>query len=61
LIAAAKRFIRGTAGTGAEKLRTALGNGIHFARFSPKSVDFIEALPHNAPGKILRRHLRDPY
>jgi acyl-CoA synthetase (AMP-forming)/AMP-acid ligase II len=28
---------------------------------SPKSVDFIEALPRNASGKILRRHLRDPY
>jgi len=27
----------------------------------PKSVDFIEALPRNASGKILRRHLRDPY
>ena len=28
---------------------------------APKSVDFIEALPRNASGKILRRHLRDPY
>ena len=28
---------------------------------SPKSVDFIAALPRNASGKILRRHLRDPY
>ena len=28
---------------------------------SPKSVDFIEALPRNASGKILRRALRDPY
>jgi fatty-acyl-CoA synthase len=27
----------------------------------PKSVDFIAALPRNASGKILRRHLRDPY
>jgi fatty-acyl-CoA synthase len=27
---------------------------------TPKSVDFIEALPRNASGKILRRHLRDP-
>ena len=28
---------------------------------SPKSIDFIAALPRNASGKILRRHLRDPY
>ena len=28
---------------------------------TPKSVDFIEALPRNASGKILRRNLRDPY
>jgi acyl-CoA synthetase (AMP-forming)/AMP-acid ligase II len=28
---------------------------------TPKSVHFIEALPRNASGKILRRHLRDPY
>jgi len=28
---------------------------------TPKSVDFIEALPRNPSGKILRRDLRDPY
>ncbi len=28
---------------------------------TPKSVDFMAALPRNASGKILRRHLRDPY
>ena len=28
---------------------------------APKSVDIIEALPRNASGKILRRHLREPY
>ena len=28
---------------------------------TPKSVDFIEALPRNASGKILRRQLREPF
>lgn len=27
----------------------------------PKTIDFIEALPRNASGKILRRQLREPY
>ena len=27
----------------------------------PKSIDFLEELPHNASGKILRRVLRQPY
>jgi acyl-CoA synthetase (AMP-forming)/AMP-acid ligase II len=40
---------------------------IHFTREriagfkTPKTVDFIEALPRNASGKILRRHLRDQH
>jgi fatty-acyl-CoA synthase len=28
---------------------------------TPKTVDFIQALPRNPSGKILRRNLRDPY
>ena len=28
---------------------------------TPKTVDFIQALPRNASGKILRRQLREPY
>lgn len=28
---------------------------------APKSVDFIEALPRNASGKVLKRTLREPY
>jgi fatty-acyl-CoA synthase len=28
---------------------------------APKSVDFVESIPRNASGKILRRELRKPY
>jgi long-chain acyl-CoA synthetase len=28
---------------------------------TPKSVDFVEAIPRNITGKILRRELREPY
>ncbi len=28
---------------------------------APKSIDFVDTLPRNASGKILRRQLRDPY
>ena len=34
----------------------------HLARYKcPKSVDFIDALPRNATGKVLKRILREPY
>ena len=28
---------------------------------APRTVDFIEALPRNPSGKILKRELREPY
>ena len=28
---------------------------------APKTIDFVEVLPRNASGKILRRELREPY
>jgi acyl-CoA synthetase (AMP-forming)/AMP-acid ligase II len=28
---------------------------------TPKAVDFIDVMPRNASGKILRRQLREPY
>jgi acyl-CoA synthetase (AMP-forming)/AMP-acid ligase II len=40
---------------------------IHFARSRlagykcPAAVDFVDALPRNATGKVLRRELREPY
>ena len=40
---------------------------IAFARASlaafkaPKSIDFVDALPRNASGKVLKKNLREPY
>ena len=28
---------------------------------APKSVDFVDSIPRNITGKILRRELREPY
>src|SRR5271170_7232951 len=28
---------------------------------APKSVDFVDSIPRNAAGKILKRELREPY
>jgi long-chain acyl-CoA synthetase len=34
----------------------------HIAHYKcPKSVDFLEAIPRNPTGKILKRVLREPY
>ena len=34
----------------------------HLAGFKcPKTVDFVEAIPRNPSGKILKRELREPY
>jgi long-chain acyl-CoA synthetase len=34
----------------------------HLARFkAPKSIEFVEALPKNPQGKILKRELRERY
>ena len=36
--------------------------GGHIARFKcPKSVDFVDTLPRNPAGKILKKVLRAPY
>jgi acyl-CoA synthetase (AMP-forming)/AMP-acid ligase II len=35
------------------------GRIAHFK--APKSVDFVDLIPRNATGKILRRELREPY
>ncbi len=33
----------------------------HLAKYKvPKQVDFLEALPRNPSGKVLKRELRDP-
>jgi long-chain acyl-CoA synthetase len=43
----------------AEQIVAACGELGRYKR--PRRVDFCDALPHNAAGKVLRRGLRDPY
>jgi long-chain acyl-CoA synthetase len=40
-------------------LRFSRGRIAHFK--SPSSIDFVETLPRNASGKLLKRLLRAPY
>jgi long-chain acyl-CoA synthetase len=43
----------------ADIIAWARGRIAHFK--APKSVDFVETIPRNITGKILRRELREPY
>ena len=52
-----------------DKGETGLGDGsrriksdARIAHFeAPKSVDFVDSIPGNITGKVLRRELREPY
>lgn len=52
--------LRQQAGTSAEALIAHARAGLAIYKL-PKSVDFVEALPRNPSGKVLKRELRKPY
>ena len=49
----------GAPGDAADIIAWARTRIAHFK--TPKSVDFVEAIPRNITGKMIRRELREPY
>lgn len=59
---AVKACVVRTAGTDVAAAELVAFAGGRLARYKlPKSVDFLQTLPRNASGKVLRRELRAPY